>query len=74
MNLENLVHCDFCGLDFDPACAELSCTGCPLQRNCSKITCPNCGYPVLPEARLIGWIKKLRSNIGESQRKRPRAA
>jgi hypothetical protein len=59
MNENRTVHCDFCGLDFDPACSEQSCQGCPLARGCSKISCPRCGYAILPEAKLIGWIRSI---------------
>jgi hypothetical protein len=64
VNLETLLHCDFCGLDFDPACAGQSCQGCPLARGCSKVNCPRCGYPILPEAKLITWLKKISKKPG----------
>ena len=53
------VHCALCGLDFDPACEKTTCRGCPLQRNCQHITCPRCGYKILPEASLIRWLRQL---------------
>jgi hypothetical protein len=53
------VHCDFCGLDFDPACIPKGCDGCPLARGCSRYTCPRCGYEILPEAKLVGLIKRI---------------
>lgn len=53
------LHCDLCGLDFDPECVETGCTGCPLQRSCQHVTCPRCGSAVLPEAALIGWLRRL---------------
>ena len=56
-----MVHCDFCGFDFDPSCNETGgCAGCPLASGCSKITCPRCGYEMLPEAKVIGWLRKAR--------------
>jgi uncharacterized Zn finger protein (UPF0148 family) len=54
-----MVHCDFCGYDFDPGCAGQSCQGCPLVKNCGKILCPRCGYEILPEAKLVGWVRGL---------------
>jgi len=54
-----MMHCDFCGLDFDPACTEKSCKGCPISSNCGQINCPRCGYTMLPEAKLIGWLRTL---------------
>lgn len=58
------LHCDFCGLDFDPTCAGQSCQGCPFARGCSKVNCPRCGYPILPEAKLITWLKKISKKSG----------
>ncbi len=52
------MRCDFCGFEFDPACAEQGCDGCPLAKGCSRIRCPRCGYEMLPEAKLIGWLRK----------------
>lgn len=58
-----MLHCDFCGLLFDPSCQESSCNSCPLARNCTHYTCPRCGYPVLPEARLFTWARQVRQKI-----------
>lgn len=56
-----MQRCDFCGFEFDPACElQGGCSGCPLAKGCSKIVCPRCGYEMLPEARLIGWLRGLR--------------
>lgn len=58
------VHCDFCGYEFDPSCAEAQgCSGCPLQQNCKHLYCPNCGYPVLGEADLLRWVRLLKERI-----------
>ncbi|HEX9029637.1 MAG TPA: hypothetical protein VF823_10730 [Anaerolineales bacterium] len=55
-----MIRCDFCGLEFDPACAGQSCQGCPLVRNCGKLACPRCGYEILPEPKLFGWLRSLK--------------
>jgi hypothetical protein len=55
-----MLHCDFCGLDFEPECAEKTCTGCPLARGCQHIACPRCGYTILPEAKLVSWLRSLK--------------
>ncbi len=52
-----MIRCDFCGYEFDPACTEKSCRGCPISKSCGQIICPRCGYPTLPEAKLIGWLR-----------------
>ena len=58
-----MVHCDFCGYDFDPACAGQSCQACPLVDHCGRINCPRCGYEILPEAKLVGWVRALRDKF-----------
>jgi hypothetical protein len=57
------IRCDFCGLEFDPACTEEGCQGCPLARGCSRIVCPRCGYEMLPEARLVSLIRQIRTRL-----------
>jgi hypothetical protein len=54
------MRCDFCGCEFEPGAAEIACTGCPLVGNCHLIRCPRCGYEMLPEAKLVGWLRTLR--------------
>jgi hypothetical protein len=58
-----MIHCDFCGLEFDPACTVSSCQGCPLMKACSKITCPRCGYQMLPEAWLVQQTRAIRKKL-----------
>jgi Fe2+ transport system protein FeoA len=38
-----LSTCSMCGYQFDPA-AQVSCPTCPVQKGCSLVCCPNCGY------------------------------
>jgi uncharacterized Zn finger protein (UPF0148 family) len=54
------LRCDFCGLEFEPDCAEFHCTTCPLARNCGKVSCPRCGYTFPAEAVLVQWLRRLR--------------
>jgi uncharacterized Zn finger protein (UPF0148 family) len=54
-----MTRCNFCGFEFDVACTSSGCSACPLVKNCGKIVCPRCGYEMLPEAKLIGWMRKL---------------
>ena len=53
------MRCDFCGYEFDQACIAASCSSCPLVKNCAKIICPRCGYEMLPESKLVGWVRKI---------------
>jgi hypothetical protein len=54
------MKCGFCGYEFDPADAESACAGCPLVGDCHLIRCPRCGYEMPPEAKLVGWLRRLR--------------
>ncbi len=54
------MKCGFCGHEFDPAQADRACSGCPLVGNCALVRCPQCGYEMPPESKLIGWLRKLR--------------
>ncbi len=68
MKAGEMIRCDFCGFEFDPACADQTCNACPLAGNCGKLACPRCGYPVLPEAALVKWTKKLVGRIKNDRR------
>jgi hypothetical protein len=54
------LHCDFCGLDFEPECTETVCTPCPLAQSCARVNCPRCGYAILPESALGRWLRNIR--------------
>lgn len=54
------MRCGFCGYEFDPAEAGNACAGCPLVGDCHLIRCPRCGYEMPPEAKLVGWLRRLR--------------
>ena len=70
MTTQNMIRCDFCGMEFDPACSQQSCDGCPVSRSCTRIVCPRCGYQMLPEAKLI---KVVRSFLRKAQADRKQA-
>jgi Fe2+ transport system protein FeoA len=47
------VRCGLCGRVFEPH--SLAChDGCPLGPTCRLICCPNCGYEVPDESRVVG--------------------
>ncbi len=54
------MKCGFCGYEFEPSDAQSACNGCPLVPGCHLLRCPRCGYEMPPEAKLIGWLRKLR--------------
>ncbi len=59
------MRCGFCGYQFDLAEVSAACAGCPLMRNCHLIRCPRCGYEMPPEAKLAGWLRRLRGKPGK---------
>ncbi len=63
MTGERAVRCDFCGFEFDPSCSQQSCSGCPVSRGCARIVCPRCGYQMLPEATLVGFMKSIKEKL-----------
>ncbi|MGE5221836.1 MAG: hypothetical protein ACM3PY_05325 [Omnitrophica WOR_2 bacterium] len=69
MTAQNTIRCDFCGLEFDPACSQQSCNGCPISHSCTRIVCPRCGYPTLPEAKLVKAVRSLlkKAHTGSKQ-------
>ena len=59
------MKCSLCGLDFQEAEGQATCDGCAMARSCNLIKCPNCGYEVPREPKLLisllSWIKRWRS-------------
>ncbi|MGL4669675.1 MAG: hypothetical protein ACRCVG_03630 [Methanobacteriaceae archaeon] len=49
-----IIKCEFCGYEF-LECGNEKCKGCPF--NCNKISCPNCGYEILPELKSLEIIE-----------------
>ncbi|HJW88999.1 MAG TPA: hypothetical protein VJ436_00010 [Anaerolineales bacterium] len=39
----------------------MACLGCPVTRGCHLVRCPRCGYEMPPEARLVGWLRRLKA-------------
>lgn len=53
------MRCIFCGYVFDEKQGSKVCADCPLSKSCSMIRCPNCGYEMLPQPKLLKSLKKL---------------
>jgi len=58
-----MTTCGFCGLEFDPASAEVTCQGCPVVGNCGLVRCPRCGYEMPPESKLAQWLRELGRSV-----------
>ncbi|HHV25801.1 MAG: hypothetical protein KZY61_09720 [Clostridiaceae bacterium] len=53
-----MIKCSFCGYEFTEEESKKSCASCPLNKNCGKYKCPNCGYEILGKSRLFSFLKK----------------
>lgn len=62
-----MVTCPLCGFEFDPDCNVQTCQGCPVSKSCAQAACPRCGYTVLPEAKLISWLRALKARVAKKR-------
>ncbi len=63
-----MVRCAFCGTEFDPQEAKLSCSSCPLVKMCTHHRCPNCGYENVANASIFSLLKKRKEGIHVKQK------
>ncbi|WP_066502120.1 hypothetical protein [Abyssisolibacter fermentans] len=58
-----MIKCSFCGYEFDEQQLKEGCVNCPMSKACNKFKCPNCGFHVMKEPKLIiqlkKWVKKI---------------
>lgn len=56
-----IMKCDFCGNVFDIDESKGGCAGCPMNKTCKKIKCPNCNYEMYPKPglKIPGFLKSL---------------
>ncbi|WP_202708581.1 hypothetical protein [Sporosalibacterium faouarense] len=55
-----MIKCSFCGYEFQADESKIGCSGCPLSGTCNKYKCPNCGFEIPKEPKIIKLIKKWR--------------
>lgn len=53
------MKCPLCGYQFQEEEGKATCKGCPLAGACHMVRCPNCGYDIPMEPRLIKVFKSL---------------
>lgn len=53
------MRCPFCTYQFEETDAH-GCKGCTMARTCHMIRCPNCGYEIPAEPKLIKAIRAWR--------------
>lgn len=56
--------CPLCGynieLNEENECTKKSqCVSCPIQSGCALLRCPNCGYKLAGESKILKWLDKL---------------
>lgn len=54
------MKCSLCGYEFEKEESAISCKGCPFLKGCDMIRCPNCGFEVPAESKLVKVLKRLR--------------
>ncbi|MFZ5986331.1 MAG: hypothetical protein ACOYWZ_04280 [Bacillota bacterium] len=54
-----MMKCSFCGFEFNIENSRNGCAGCPMNKSCGKVKCPNCNYEMYPEPefKLFNTIK-----------------
>lgn len=57
------IKCSLCGAVFDPG--ENTCGGCVLRRDCRLICCPNCGFGIPEDSKLLKWLRKRKKTGSE---------
>lgn len=55
-----MIKCSFCGHEFEEHEGVAGCASCPMHKNCNKHKCPNCGFEIPKEPKLISVLKKWR--------------
>lgn len=54
------MKCPLCGFEYNEEDGIKACAGCPMSRGkCKFQRCPNCGYEIPLEPKLIKFLKKL---------------
>jgi len=56
----SMIICPMCGHTFDPM-QHSGCANCVLQRNCTLVCCPNCGFETVnpAESRLASFAEHI---------------
>ena len=53
-----LITCPLCGTRYDQTDGATYHAGCPLQRTCHLLSCPNCGYEVPAPTATTRWLSR----------------
>mgnify|MGYP001103348409 CR=1 FL=1 len=59
------MKCPLCGFEYKEEEGIKACMGCPMSKGkCKFQKCPNCGYKVPLEPKLIKFFRNLGRKIG----------
>jgi RecJ-like exonuclease len=56
-----MMTCALCGNRFERE--EALCSGCPINKSCKIICCPNCGYQTVDDEKIRKGFKWLTNKI-----------
>ncbi|WDV45273.1 hypothetical protein PV797_17350 [Clostridiaceae bacterium M8S5] len=65
-----MIKCSYCGYEFNEKDTLKGCKTCPMTKVCNKYKCPNCGFHILKEPKIIKQLKKWVSKIGFKNKNR----
>ena len=54
------MKCSLCGCRFQVEDAQAACANCPLGSKCRLVRCPNCGFEIPMEPKLVSAFKNWR--------------
>ncbi len=63
------MKCSLCGYQFREDEGRATCSGCPLNKPCHMVKCPNCGYDIPLEPRITKALKAWRDRNHGTERK-----
>ncbi len=56
------IKCSLCGAVFEPD--ENTCGGCIVRKECRLICCPNCGFGIPEDSKIVKWLRKKKKKTG----------
>ena len=64
------MKCSLCSYQFQEEGVKAACEGCPLAGTCRMVRCPNCGYDMPIEPKLVrafkAWRRRENGTTGKS--------
>ncbi|MBI2252274.1 MAG: hypothetical protein HYU63_05990 [Armatimonadetes bacterium] len=62
-----MIKCPMCGFQFQQN--KKVCRNCPMGIGCGQICCPNCGYNLPGESKIISKINNIWERIKKCSKK-----